>query len=74
VPNVNPAFVFVHGAWHDAATWRLVTPLLQARGNVVRASDLPGAGRNARAPLASILMEIAGNAHWRVEACRKANA
>jgi pimeloyl-ACP methyl ester carboxylesterase len=48
--NVNPTFVFVHGAWHDAATWRLVTPLLEARGYVVRALDLPGAGRNAKAP------------------------
>ena len=48
--NANPTFVFVHGAWHDAATWRLVTPLLEARGYVVRALDLPGAGGNARAP------------------------
>jgi pimeloyl-ACP methyl ester carboxylesterase len=48
--NVNPTFVFVHGAWHDAATWRLVTPLLEARGNVVRTLDLPGAGRYAEAP------------------------
>jgi pimeloyl-ACP methyl ester carboxylesterase len=48
--NANPAFVFVHGAWHDAATWRLVTPLLEARGYVVRALDLTGAGRNARTP------------------------
>jgi pimeloyl-ACP methyl ester carboxylesterase len=48
--NANPAFVFVHGAWHDAATWRLVTPLLEARGYVARALDLPGAGRNAKAP------------------------
>jgi pimeloyl-ACP methyl ester carboxylesterase len=48
--NTSPAFVFVHGAWHDAATWSLVTPLLEARGHVVRALDLPGAGRNAKAP------------------------
>src|SRR3984893_614741 len=48
--NANPAFVFVHGAWHNAATWRLVMSLLEARGHVVRALDLPGAGRNAKAP------------------------
>jgi pimeloyl-ACP methyl ester carboxylesterase len=48
--NANPTFVFVHGAWHAAATWRLVTPLLEAHGYVVRTLDLPGAGRNARAP------------------------
>ncbi len=50
--NTSPAFVFVHGAWHDAATWRLVTPLLEARGHIVRSLDLPGAGRNANAPSA----------------------
>jgi pimeloyl-ACP methyl ester carboxylesterase len=50
--NTRPAFVFVHGAWHDASTWRLVTPLLEARGHIVRALDLPGAGRNASAPSA----------------------
>jgi pimeloyl-ACP methyl ester carboxylesterase len=48
--NADPAFIFVHGAWHNAATWRLVTPLLEARGCVVRALDLPGAGGNATAP------------------------
>jgi pimeloyl-ACP methyl ester carboxylesterase len=48
--NANPAFVFVHGAWHDAATWHLVSPLLEARGYVARALDLPGAGRKAKAP------------------------
>ena len=50
--NANSAFIFVHGAWHSAATWRLVMPLLEARGHAVRALDLPGAGRNARAPRA----------------------
>jgi hypothetical protein len=48
--NTSPAFVFVHGAWHDAATWRLIRPLLEARGHVVRELDLPGAGRNAKTP------------------------
>jgi len=52
VSNTSPAFVFVHGAWHDASTWRLVTPLLEARGHVVEALDLPGAGGNAKAPRA----------------------
>jgi pimeloyl-ACP methyl ester carboxylesterase len=56
IPEVNPmsntsgTFVLVHGAWHDASTWRLVTPLLEARGHVVHALDLPGAGRNAKEP------------------------
>ena len=50
--NVSPAFIFIHGAWHNAETWRLVKPLLEARGHAVHALDLPGAGTNARTPLA----------------------
>jgi pimeloyl-ACP methyl ester carboxylesterase len=58
VSNTSPVFVFIHGAWHDGATWRLVTPMLEARGHVVRALDLPGAGRNAKAPRAYGLRPI----------------
>ncbi|WP_413992481.1 alpha/beta fold hydrolase [Labrys okinawensis] len=67
--NTSPAFVFVHGAWHDAATWHLVTPLIEARGYAVRALDLPGAGRNAKAPRANgrrpldLAIEPSPNAH-----------
>ena len=46
----RPAFVFVHGAWHNAATWRQVIPLLEARRFVARALDLPGAGIHAKIP------------------------
>lgn len=46
------AFVLVHGAWHGAATWSAVAPLLEARGHLVRAIDLPGAGADARSPAA----------------------
>jgi alpha-beta hydrolase superfamily lysophospholipase len=48
--KTQPAFVFVHRAWHKAATWRQVMPRLEARGFVARALDLPGAGVHARAP------------------------
>ncbi len=48
----KPAFLFVHGAWHNAATWRLIIPLLEARGYTAVALDLPGAGVNARMPRA----------------------
>ena len=47
MPDIRPAFVFVHGAWHNAATWHKLIPLLEARGYVARALDLPGAGANA---------------------------
>jgi pimeloyl-ACP methyl ester carboxylesterase len=47
-----PAFVFVHGAWHNATSWRQVIAHLEARGFVARALDLPGAGVHARVPKA----------------------
>jgi len=50
MPDIRPAFVFVHGAWHNAATWHKLIPLLEARGYVARALDLPRAVANARAP------------------------
>lgn len=46
-----PAFVFVHGFWHDAGTWRDVLPGLAARGFPVHVVDLPGAGAKARTPV-----------------------
>ena len=46
----NPAFVFIHGAWHNANTWNKVIPLLAKRGFASVAIDLPGAGENAQLP------------------------
>jgi pimeloyl-ACP methyl ester carboxylesterase len=48
--DTRPAFVFVHGAWNSAAAWHKFIPLLEARGYVARALDLPGAGARANAP------------------------
>lgn len=50
----KPAFVFIHGAWHGAATWRKVLPLLEAAGHPCTAIDLPGAGKNAASPASFI--------------------
>jgi pimeloyl-ACP methyl ester carboxylesterase len=50
MPGIRPAFVFIHGAWHSAATWHKLVQLLEARGYVARTLDLPGAGANAKAP------------------------
>jgi pimeloyl-ACP methyl ester carboxylesterase len=44
------AFVFVHGAWHGAATWDEVVRELANRGHGAIAIDLPGAGANAAVP------------------------
>jgi uncharacterized RmlC-like cupin family protein/predicted alpha/beta-hydrolase family hydrolase len=51
MPVLKPAFVLVHGAWHGAATWEAVTPLLEAQGYAARTLDLPGAGALAQTPL-----------------------
>jgi pimeloyl-ACP methyl ester carboxylesterase len=37
-------FVLIHGAWHGAWCWELLTPLLEAEGHRVIAPDLPGMG------------------------------
>ena len=46
----QPAFVFVHGAWHNAYTWSKVVQLLAERGFASVTLDLPGAGINAHYP------------------------
>jgi pimeloyl-ACP methyl ester carboxylesterase len=46
----KPAFVFIHGAWHGAASWVKAVPLLEAAGHHCVAIDLPGSGKNAAAP------------------------
>jgi pimeloyl-ACP methyl ester carboxylesterase len=48
--TANPAFVFIHGAWHNHHTWDRVIPLLQERGYASVAIDLPGAGAHAAIP------------------------
>ncbi len=49
--SVNkPAFVLVHGGWHNRSAWDKVTPILEARGYTALTIDLPGAGVNAIAP------------------------
>ncbi|MEM8862098.1 MAG: alpha/beta fold hydrolase [Chloroflexota bacterium] len=46
----NPAFVFVHGAWHNKETWIKVIERLEAKGYGGIAIDLPGAGEHAKIP------------------------
>jgi pimeloyl-ACP methyl ester carboxylesterase len=48
----KPAFVFVHGGFVDGSIWQPVIPLLEARGHVARALDLPGSGASAKLPVA----------------------
>jgi pimeloyl-ACP methyl ester carboxylesterase len=51
MPGAKPAFIFVHGGWVDNSIWRSVISLLEARGHIARALDLPGSGAFAKAPI-----------------------
>jgi pimeloyl-ACP methyl ester carboxylesterase len=49
-----PAIVFLHGAGLDHSVWALLARAFAHRGFAVLAPDLPGHGRSAGPPLASI--------------------
>ena len=49
-------FVLVAGAFHGAWCWERVVPLLEARGHVVNAVELPGMGAD-RTPFAQLSFE-----------------
>lgn len=66
MPTEKPSFLLIHGAWHGAFTWRRLAPLLEARGHVVRAYDLPGAGAQAKQP-ASYLRQPRDNEAFAAE-------
>lgn len=46
-------FILIHGSWHSAWNWHLVTPLLEAQGHRVIAMDLPGMGRD-KTPISEV--------------------
>jgi pimeloyl-ACP methyl ester carboxylesterase len=50
----RPAVVFIHGAEHDHCVWVLQSRYLAHHGRSVLAVDLPGHGRSAGPPLASV--------------------
>ena len=54
--RVIKAFVLIHGSWHSAWNWHLVTPLLENMGHTVYAIDLPGMGRD-KTPIQEVRME-----------------
>ncbi len=49
-----PTILFVHGAMHDHSVWTLLARWFAHHGHGVLAPDLPGHGRSAGPPLASI--------------------
>jgi pimeloyl-ACP methyl ester carboxylesterase len=54
----NPlTFVLIHGAWHGAWCWQLLTPLLEARGHQVIAPTLAGMGERASELSADITLD-----------------
>ncbi|MBX3498182.1 MAG: alpha/beta fold hydrolase [Alphaproteobacteria bacterium] len=50
-------FVLIHGAWHGAWCWQLLTPLLEARGHEVIAPTLAGMGERAGELSADITLD-----------------
>ena len=52
-----PPFVLVHGAWHGAWCWQLLTPLLEARGHQVIAPTLAGMGERSGELSADITLD-----------------
>ena len=49
-----PVVMFIHGAQHDHSVWCLQSRYLAHHGHAVLAIDLPGHGRSAGPPLASV--------------------
>lgn len=49
-------FILIHGSWHSAWNWHLVTPLLERNGHSVYAMDLPGMGRD-KTPISEVKFE-----------------
>ncbi len=49
-----PCVVLLHGALHDHSAWTLAARWFAHHGHAVLAPDLPGHGRSAGAPLASV--------------------
>ena len=49
-----PAVIFIHGAQHDHSVWILQSRYLAHHGYAVLAIDLPGHGRSAGPPLATV--------------------
>ncbi len=39
-------FVLIHGSWHGAWCWKRVVPILENKGHLVFAPDLPGHGKD----------------------------
>ncbi len=46
----NPAFLLIHGAWHDEHTWSNILPSIEKAGYAATALTLPGAGKTAKNP------------------------
>jgi pimeloyl-ACP methyl ester carboxylesterase len=65
-----PALVFLHGAGLDHTVWALLARWFSHRGFAVLAPDLPGHGRSAGAPLAS----VAAMADWTIKLLDAAGA
>ncbi len=48
-------FILIHGSWHSAWNWHLITPILEKKGHQVLTPDLPGMGRD-KTPIQEVTM------------------
>lgn len=49
-------YILIHGSWHGGWCWNKVVPLLQEKGHVVIAPDLPGHG-NDKTPVPKMTLK-----------------
>ena len=54
--RIMSSFVLVHGAWHGGWEWEHLVPLLEAKGHMVSAPDLPGHGED-RTPIHQVTLD-----------------
>lgn len=48
-------YILIHGGWEESRSWEDVSPILEQKGHIVTAIDLPGHGENKQ-PISQVTM------------------
>ncbi|MFC4260911.1 alpha/beta fold hydrolase [Marinobacter lacisalsi] len=67
MPEPRMTAVLIHGAWAGGWVWDTITPLLEARGFMVLAPDLPGCGERLGKPQEASLHQCVKDLEQRLE-------
>ena len=59
--------LLIHGAWHGGWCWRKVLPLVERKGHVALAPDLPGHGDD-KTPTAAVTLQAYADRIWALPA------